>query len=231
MALCAEDLVAREPWDKANLERVLNGSRPFSVVNLGFNNEGAYSFLPTLRDFKYLDYDVVILYEGYNDMPGDEGPNTSVFRHNSAVFRLTGYFPILPLYLDEKAMMFRYGGDLSAAYAAQRGDTPKTVFKPNLIDRTSATAIDTVAKAANSLGAQLGRLSKVDAPAYARVSRIGCSFPYIKVRQSHSSGPKRKCFSHHALDRICAEYTATAIANACAAPSCPNWPSPYPKKM
>ena len=174
-------------WDQsipANLERTLNASRPFSVVNLGFNNEGAYSFLPTLRDFEYLDYDLVVLYEGYNDMPGDEGPNTSVFRRNSAVFRLTGYFPILPLYLDEKAMLLRYGGDLGAAYAADRGEAPKTVFRPNIAARTSATALDTVARVTNSLGAQLGRLSKVEAPAYARVSRIGCSFPWVNYCES-----------------------------------------------
>ena len=118
--------------DSGAAREQLNASRPFSVVNLGFNNEGAYSFVPTLRDFEYLDYDIVVLYEGYNDMPGDEGPNTSVFRHNSAVYRLTGYFPILPLYLDEKAMMLRYGGDLGAAYAASRGEAPKTVFRPNI---------------------------------------------------------------------------------------------------
>ncbi|MBY0493455.1 MAG: hypothetical protein K2Y23_04520 [Cyanobacteria bacterium] len=174
-------------WDQslpASLERKLRETRPFSVVNLGFNNEGAYSFVPTLRDFEYLDYDVVVLYEGYNDMPGDEGPNTSVFRHNSAVFRLTGYFPILPLYLDEKAMMLRYGGDLSAAYAAGRNETPKTVFRPNMAARTSAAALGGVARAANSLGAQLGRLSDVETPAYARVSRIGCSFPWINYCDS-----------------------------------------------
>jgi hypothetical protein len=174
-------------WDQsvpANLERTLNASRPFSVVNLGFNNEGAYSFVPTLRDYEYLDYDIVVLYEGYNDMPGDEGPNTSVFRRNSAVFRLTGYFPILPLYLDEKAMMLRHGGDLGAAYAADRGEAPKTVFRPNIAARTSAAALDTVATMTNSLGAQLGRLSKVEPPSYARVSRIGCSFPWVNYCDS-----------------------------------------------
>jgi len=169
----------------AQLEGVLRASRPFSVINLGYNNEGAYAFVPTLRDFEYLDYDIVVLYEGYNDMPGDEGPNTSLFRHDSAVFRLTGYFPILPLYLNEKAMMLRHGGDLGAAYSADRAtDAPKTVFRPNIAARTSAAALDTVATVTNSLGAQLGRLSKVEAPAYARVSRIGCSLPWVNYCDS-----------------------------------------------
>lgn len=174
-------------WDQSipvRLEQTLNASRLFSVINLGFNNEGAYSFVPTLRDFEYLDYDIVVLYEGYNDLPGDEKPNTSVFRHDSGVFTLTGYFPILPMYLEEKAMTLRYGGDLDAAYAAKRGETPKTVFRPNIAARTSAGAFDTVAKVTNSLGAQLGRLSIVEAPAYARVSRIGCSFPWVNYCES-----------------------------------------------
>ncbi len=175
-------------WDQAipaQLERVLSASRPFSVINLGYNNEGAYAFVPTLRDFEYLDYDIVVLYEGYNDMPGDEGPNTSVFRRDSALYRLTGYFPILPLYLNEKAMMLRHGGDLGAAYSADRAtETPKTVFRPNVAARTSAAALDTVATVTNSLGAQLGRLSKLEAPAYARISRIGCSHPWVNYCDS-----------------------------------------------
>jgi hypothetical protein len=178
-------------WDEsipASLERLLNQSGPFRVVNLGFNNEGAYSFVPTLRDYDHLDYDLVVLYEGYNDTPGDEQPNTSVFRHNSAVFRLTGYFPILPMYLEEKAMAFRHGGDLGAAYAAARGEAPKTVFRPNVAARTSATALDAAAKVANALGDQLGRLSKDEPPPFARVSRIGCSFPWVNYCDSvHSA--------------------------------------------
>jgi hypothetical protein len=71
--------------------------QPARVINLGYNNEGAFAFKPNLEDFAYLDYDVVVLYEGYNDLPGDEGPNRSVYRRNSAVYRAFGYFPILPL--------------------------------------------------------------------------------------------------------------------------------------
>ena len=57
-------------WDEAIpaiLERKLNqqqGKAPARVVNLGFNNEGAYSFLPTLKDFEYLDYDVRLFVRG-----------------------------------------------------------------------------------------------------------------------------------------------------------------------
>src|SRR6266487_351877 len=71
-----------------------SGGERVSVVNLAYNNEGAYSFRFTLADYLYLDYDLAILYEGYNDVMGDpRGPNLSVFRHDSPVFRVTGYLP------------------------------------------------------------------------------------------------------------------------------------------
>ena len=66
---------------------------PVTVANLGWNSEGAYSFAYTLRDYDWLDYDGAILYSGYNDLFF----NNQVFRHESAVFRLTGYMPILPI--------------------------------------------------------------------------------------------------------------------------------------
>src|SRR5262249_4425589 len=87
------------------LERDLRAAgrvRTFSVVNLAYNAEGAYSFAFTLRDYTYLRYDLAILFEGYNDLR-DDPRNTSVFRHESPVFRLTGYMPIFPLIFREKA--------------------------------------------------------------------------------------------------------------------------------
>jgi hypothetical protein len=140
-------------WDAAvpaQLERLLRAVRaaPTSVVNLAYNNEGAYSFRFTLEDFAYLRYDVVILYEGYNDLIGEDPiPNTAVFRHSSPVFRMTGYFPILPLVVREKALMLRYGGNLDAAY---RSDT--RVFRPNLMQRVAATTLETFADVSDEVG-------------------------------------------------------------------------------
>ena len=178
-------------WDQAIpalLERRLNqqnGQAHARVVNLGFNNEGAYSFLPTLEDFDYLDYDVVCFYEGYNDLIGDLAPNTAVYRHESAVFRLTGYFPILPLALREKALLFRYGGDLKAAYADPFDESPgKTVFRPNLAARTSATALETAGEVSKSLSRQLDRLSAEKPPAVVAVSEAGCAFPWANYCQA-----------------------------------------------
>lgn len=144
----------------AVLERFLNERRretsggPVTVVNLGYNNEGAYAFLPTLRDYAYLDYDVVVLYSGYNDLGGH---NMQVFRHQSPVFKLTGYLPILPIILQEKAMAIRYGGRLEAAYRSE-----KTQFSPNFTQRTTAAALEATVRISQSLEKQLGRLTAPD---------------------------------------------------------------------
>lgn len=157
--------------------------RPVSVVNLGYNNEGAYSFIPNLEDFAHLDYDAIVLYEGYNDLTGDAGVNASVYRRGSAVFRLTGYFPILPLYLDEKVMMLRNGNDLNAAYAGAGGEG-QTVFRPNLAQRTSAGALAAVSSMAKALDAQLSKVASDQRPPLSKVSALGCSDPWVNYCDS-----------------------------------------------
>lgn len=113
-----------------------------TVVNLAYNNEGAHSFQFTLKDYAYLDYDAVVFYSGYNDL----GLNLSVYRRTSPIYRLTGYMPILPLVLREKAMVISYGGNLDAAYRKQ-----KNVYRPNVAQRTTATALAAVADAMHSI--------------------------------------------------------------------------------
>jgi hypothetical protein len=180
-------------WDEALpavVERQLNepppaGSPPVRSVNLAMNNEGAYSFLYTLQDFEFLDYDVAVLYEGYNDKMGDDdGGNRSLYRHDSAVFRLTGYYPILPLVLSERAMMLRYGGDLNAAYEATRGGEGKTIFRPGLASRSAASALDAAASVGESLGRQLDRLSAGGPRAVDDATEAGCAPPWSLYCQS-----------------------------------------------
>lgn len=170
----------------ANLEAKLAERlhRPVRVVNLGFNNEGAFAFVPNLEDFAYLDYDGIVLYEGYNDLPGDEGVNRSVYRRDSAIYRWVGYFPILPLYLDEKAKLLRFGNNLDAAYEAQRrGDGGQVVFKPGLATRTSASALEAVASMTKALDGQLEKTGYVPPPALTE-STVGCTFPYVTYCES-----------------------------------------------
>jgi len=179
------------PWNEsipAFLEPKLRErlGRPVSVVNLGYNNEGAFSFVPNLEDFAYLDYDVIVLYEGYNDLPGDEGPNRSVYRRNSAIYRMVGYFPILPLYLEEKARSLRYG-DLNAAYDELRrkeGDKSQVVFRPGLAQRTSAAALQAISSVTMALDGQLERTGVAPPPTKESESTLGCTFPYVTYCES-----------------------------------------------
>ena len=171
-------------WDEAvpvALEHELNRSTagaPWRVINLGYNTEGVFAFRTTLEDFAFLDYDLVILYEGYNDLYGDLSPNFAIVRHQSPVFRVTGYLPILPLVFREKAMVLRTGGNLAAAYDARReGVAPQTVFRPSLSDRTSATALDATAGIAASLERQFERFSDPATPQPVP-SALGCPKPW-----------------------------------------------------
>lgn len=128
------------------LDGTLNAAgagRPFSVVNLGFNTEGAYTFRYTLADYAYLRYDVAVLYEGYNDL---SAPNERMVRHESGVFRWTGYFPLLPMIAQEKAMALR-SGDIHEAY---RG---RVVFRPSAVARTKAALLEASASIYKSLEA------------------------------------------------------------------------------
>ena len=125
---------------------------PFVVLNLAYNNDGAFAFRPTLEDYEYLGLDIAILYEGYNDL-GD-ATNRRVYRRDSAVFQLTGYMPILPLILREKALAILYAGDIARGYGSE-----KTVFRPSLTARAASGTLSAVAETAETLERQLGRLT------------------------------------------------------------------------
>src|SRR5215831_16663444 len=131
-------------------------SNRFTVINLAYNNEGAYSFAYTLSDYAYLHYDLAILFEGYNDLT-DEPQNTSVFRHQSAIFRSTGYLPIFPLIFREKAAALLHGGNAAAMYPLYRGD--KTVFHPSWTHRTSAAVLTSSAAIEEALERQFSSVS------------------------------------------------------------------------
>lgn len=131
----------------AFLERRLTtaSSRRYSVVNLGAPGQGAYGFRFDLIDFENLRYDLVCLYEGYNDL----GPytirkqeNYFLWRRDSPVFRWTGYYPILPTVLREKADVL----------LGQSSSDPRARFEPGMVARAAAGAMRTAA----ALTAQLG---------------------------------------------------------------------------
>jgi GDSL-like Lipase/Acylhydrolase family len=167
---------------ESTLKQRLN--RRVSVVNLGFNNEGAYAFKPNLEDFAYLDYDVIVLYEGYNDMSGDENPNRAVYRRTSAIYRMFGYYPILPLYLEEKARALRFGNVNAGYEAAARGESGPVVFRPGLAQRTSAAALEAISSMTTALDRQIAQTSTAPAEMKESQSTVGCRFPYVTYCES-----------------------------------------------
>ena len=139
------------PWNQtfpAHLERNLqlrrgSGNAPFfSVLNMGYNSQGAYSFKYTLKDYDYLAPDIIVLYSGYNDLV-PEPQNRSNFRHDSPVFLATGYMPLLPFFLS---------GKISALTAAFRNKDDRTVFSQPDLDQQKITHN---ANVANSLKKQM----------------------------------------------------------------------------
>lgn len=121
--LCPGQTLA-QTWP-GQLQSMLPGVQ---VINLGWNAEGAYGFIQTLQDYAYLQPDLVILYEGYNDLTGDGigVVNTQIYRHQSPLFRWFGYYAVLPLVVHEKLLAVASGGQLDRAY---RGE--KVVFHPS----------------------------------------------------------------------------------------------------
>lgn len=150
---------------------------PVTVVNLGYPKEGAWSLQFTLEDYAYLRYDVAVLYEGYNDL---RRLNTHAFRHDSPVFRATGYLPILPLVLSEKARAIRYGGDLGERFGRE-----DPVFRPNLADKAAAGALKAAGEVARGLEHVLGPLRRDRNPPEATVPAGGaCAEPFSRYCES-----------------------------------------------
>ena len=161
------------PWDQSwpyYLEEQVNIARrgrgvaaPVTVVNLGIPTDSARTFVATLNDYEYLRGDVAIFYEGYNDLGLDANPpkNTTnpavphylAWRHQSPIFRWTGYFPIFPLALNEKASILLHG---------RIGSDGEVRFRPDLATRATAAAMKEAADIGVSLERRLGKLTDVD---------------------------------------------------------------------
>jgi lysophospholipase L1-like esterase len=158
------------PWNESwpyYLEQKIAGRQdvrgPVRVVNLGIPTDSARTFVSTLDDYAYLHADIVMFYEGYNDLGLDTNPpkNTTnpavshylAWRHQSPVFRWTGYFPILPLVLNEKAQLLARGRNLNA--------DGEVAFRPDLATRATAAAMKSAADIGVALERRLGQLTDV----------------------------------------------------------------------
>ena len=160
--------------------RIVGPRRRFSVINLGYNNEGAYSLTYTLDDYRSLQFDLAILYEGYNDLMGDpRAPNLHVFRHDSPVFRWTGYLPIFPMIFREKAAAMMTG-----TTATQYRGSSKTIFTPSLATRAAAGVMRDAGEVGESLERQLSRVSGHAARHIDDPASTGCKSPWEQYCRS-----------------------------------------------
>jgi lysophospholipase L1-like esterase len=153
-----------ESWPYYLEQKIAAGHQlpgPLSVVNLGIPTDSARTFVATLNDYAYLNADVAMFYEGYNDLGLDTNPaknstNPAVshylaWRHQSPIFRWTGYFPIFPLVLNEKAALLMRGRVGSAEN--------DVVFRPDLATRTTAAAMKEAADIGVAVERRLGKLT------------------------------------------------------------------------
>lgn len=160
-------------WEEAipaQLEqRLSTAASPVTVVNLAYNNEGAYSLRFTLEDYLWLGYDAAVLYEGYNDVAlTPPEANRQVFRRDSPVFRWTGYLPIFPVVFKEKA----------ASLTSSPAGDGKTVFSPGVTARGAAGVLNAAAAIGDALEQQVNRVSAPDHRDAAPASDSGCQFPW-----------------------------------------------------
>lgn len=117
--------VNRDETYPAQLETILNDrfaprGRPVSVANLGHLSDSSVCYEPTYRDYRYLDANIVILYEGYNDVDGpSRRTERDCYQQGSLIFRWTGFFPITPIFFLEHWYKLRYGS-ITRGYEASR---------------------------------------------------------------------------------------------------------------
>lgn len=91
------------------------------LVNLADRSVGAGVYVAMLRDYEYLQPDLICIYDGYDMLPGDIPPRG---RRESLVFRMVGYLPIRSAALVRPA-------DPAIAVAPVLQDTPAQVGDPS----------------------------------------------------------------------------------------------------
>jgi lysophospholipase L1-like esterase len=173
------------PWNQSwpyyleeKIARASHAGGPVSVVNLGIPTDTAQTFVSTLDSYAYLDADIAMFYEGYNDLGTTVNPpkNTTnpavshylAWRYQSPVFRWTGYFPILPLVLNEKAQLMLKGHIIGTGT-----DSAPVTFRPDLATRATAGAMKSAADLTVAIERRLGTLTGVHAPR-SGVVEAGC---------------------------------------------------------
>lgn len=150
-------------------------SEDLVVMNLAYNNEGAYAFAANLEDYLNLDYDLVVMYTGVNDSGGE---NRLAWRRQSPIFRATGYLPILPDLANQLLNNWRSGRGLA------NPEDPKIVFGEQFQDELRDLVVggdieqylESQREQESTLGDQVSNpASKDDGALDAAASNEGCA--------------------------------------------------------
>ena len=106
---------SNESWPFLLEQKFISNSKDVDIVNLGGLSHGIWAIYKDIIHYEYLNYDYVIIFNGYNDV----NPNILAKyskRHNNPFFKNFGYLPTLDVYIYEKIALLLYG-DLEKFYA------------------------------------------------------------------------------------------------------------------
>lgn len=130
------------------LERDLNvnGDRPATVINASRIGAVAADYAAIISQYGSLQSDYVVIH--------DDLGRAATRPRRSRVAALTGYTPILPLFMEEKGMQWRYGS-VAAAY---QGEAPPRGF----FARSAGATLQSLGRALRSLESPEAPLPAVD---------------------------------------------------------------------
>lgn len=95
---------SNESWP-AQLQKILSQDNlNITVFNLGTNGQGIKGIKDDLEYYDYLDYDIALIYNGYNDLYPSSLQQYSM-RKEDIIFRNFGYKPIIPDYINDKLLL------------------------------------------------------------------------------------------------------------------------------
>lgn len=118
----------------------------YSVVNLAAPRVGADTYPGTLRRYRFLDPDILVIFDGYDVLTGLP-PHA---REQSAMFSLTGYLPLLPAQLlGRPAWLSDADGGIAAELRDDIG--PEDVSCAGASRSYCAAMVDTVRTALDDL--------------------------------------------------------------------------------
>tara|TARA_B100000963_G_scaffold361331_1_gene396204 strand:- start:328 stop:1377 length:1050 start_codon:yes stop_codon:yes gene_type:complete len=106
---------SNESWPFLLEQKFISNNKDVDIVNLGGLSHGIWAIYKDIIHYEYLNYDYVIIFNGYNDV----NPNILAQyskRHNNPIFKNFGYLPTLDVYIYEKIALLLYG-DLEKFYA------------------------------------------------------------------------------------------------------------------